>query len=75
MIEAIITGIISGTIASIIVAVVQFFLVRWLNKRMKYLERIRMLKCPNCGKQGVYELERGFNSCAFCGYIFSKDKE
>ncbi|GAG79453.1 unnamed protein product [marine sediment metagenome] len=77
MFETILTGIISGIITGIIAVIAQFFLVRWLNKRMELINRIKMLKCPKCGMKGVYDLDskRGISSCAFCGYAFPKIKK
>jgi len=77
MFEAILTGVVSGIVAGVIVAIVQFFLVRWLNKRMELIKRIKMMKCPKCGREGVYDLDlkRDLSSCAFCGYIFPKSRK
>ena len=77
MFKAIITGLVSGIIAGVIVAIVQFFLVRWLNEKMEQINRIKILKCPKCSREGVYDfdLKRELSSCAFCGYIFPKNKK
>ncbi len=47
MLEAIITGMISGITSGVIVIVVQRFLNQWLNKRKK-LKELNIPKCPNC---------------------------
>ncbi len=77
MFEAIITGVVSGIVAGVIVAIVQFFLVRWLNDKMEQMNLIKMLKCPKCGREGVYDfdLKRELSSCAFCGFIFPKNRK
>ncbi len=70
MLEAIITGMISGITSGVIVIVVQRFLNQWLNKR-KERKRRNMPKCPYCGKIEELDFTKGYKVCAHCDSTYT----